>query len=182
MKHTDIKTVLLDAGKVGEDVAVCGWVRTFRDSAQVAFLELSDGTSFSRLQVVIDKSSLTLDPECTKLGASVAVKGKVVKAYKGEGNELNAQEILLLGKCPAEYPIQKKRTTLDFLRGIPHLRLRTNTFQAVFLPPTLVASIFGMNYRYIPFLETTWGFWLSLILMVISAVLPLVIFRIKRYI
>lgn len=52
----------------------------------------------------------------------------------------------------------------------------------VFLPPTLVASIFGMNYRYIPFLETTWGFWLSLILMVISAVLPLVIFRIKRYI
>ncbi len=132
MKHTDIKTVLLDAGKVGEDVAVCGWVRTFRDSAQVAFLELSDGTSFSRLQVVIDKSSLTLDPECTKLGASVAVKGKVVKAYKGEGNELNAQEILLLGKCPAEYPIQKKRTTLDFLRGIPHLRLRTNTFQAVF--------------------------------------------------
>ena len=52
----------------------------------------------------------------------------------------------------------------------------------VFLPPTLVASIFGMNYRYIPFLETPWGFWLSLILMVISAVLPLVIFRIKRYI
>ncbi len=132
MKHTDIKVVLSDAGMVGAEVAVCGWVRTFRDSAQVAFLELSDGTSFSRLQVVIDKSSLAFDPECTKLGASVAVKGTVVKAYKGEGNELNAREILLLGKCPAEYPIQKKRTTLDFLRGIPHLRLRTNTFQAVF--------------------------------------------------
>ena len=52
----------------------------------------------------------------------------------------------------------------------------------VFLPPTLVASIFGMNYRYIPFLDTPWGFWLSLVLMVVAAVLPLVIFKIKRYI
>ena len=52
----------------------------------------------------------------------------------------------------------------------------------VFLPPTLVASIFGMNYKYMPFLDTVWGFWLSLVLMVSSAVLPLVIFRIKRYI
>ncbi len=52
----------------------------------------------------------------------------------------------------------------------------------VFLPPTLVASIFGMNYKYIPFLDTEWGFWLSLVLMICSAVLPLVIFRIKRYI
>ena len=52
----------------------------------------------------------------------------------------------------------------------------------VFLPPTLVASIFGMNYKYMPFLDTVWGFWLSLVLMVSSAVLPLVIFRLKRYI
>ena len=52
----------------------------------------------------------------------------------------------------------------------------------VFLPPTLIASVFGMNYKYIPFLDTEWGFWLSLVLMVIAAVLPLVIFKIKRYI
>ncbi len=125
---------------VGLDAVVCGWVRTFRDSAQVAFLELSDGTSFEKLQVVIDKTSLTPDPECTKLGASVVVAGKVVKAYKGEGNELNAERLSLLGKCPPEYPIQKKRQTLEYLRGIPHLRLRTNTFQAAFRVRSVAAQ------------------------------------------
>ncbi len=140
MKHTDIKNVLFNADMVGSNVVVCGWVRTFRDSAQVAFLELSDGSSFQKLQVVIDKNALQFDPECTKLGASVAVKGTVVKAYKGTGNELNAAEIALLGKCPPEYPIQKKRTTLEFLRGIPHLRLRTNTFAAVFRVRSVAAQ------------------------------------------
>ena len=140
MKHLDISKVLQDAGLIGETVVVCGWVRTFRDSAAVSFLELTDGTAFQKLQVVIDKNDLKIDPECTKLGASVCVKGEVVKAYKGEGNELNAKEIALLGKCPAEYPIQKKRTTLDFLRTIPHLRLRTNTFQAVFRVRSVAAQ------------------------------------------
>ncbi len=140
MKHTDIYEVLNTPALVGREVVVCGWVRTFRDSAQVAFLELSDGTSFPRLQAVIDKNALTVDPECTKLGASVCVKGTVVKAFKGEGNELNAAEVLLLGKCPPEYPIQKKRATLDFLRTIPHLRLRTNTFAAVFRVRSVAAQ------------------------------------------
>ena len=140
MKHVDIKSILSDADMVGTSAVVCGWVRTFRDSAQVSFLELSDGTSFKKLQVVIDKNALKVDPECTKLGASVAVKGKVVKAFKGEGNELEAKEIALLGKCPPEYPIQKKRTTLEFLRGIPHLRLRTNTFAAVFRVRSVAAQ------------------------------------------
>ncbi|MBR7186157.1 MAG: asparagine--tRNA ligase [Clostridia bacterium] len=140
MKHLDIKKVLRDADMVGTEAVVCGWVRTFRDSAQVAFLELADGTSFSKLQVVIDKNTLKVDPECTKLGASVAVKGTVVKAYKGDGNELNATEVALLGACPPDYPIQKKRTTLEFLRGIPHLRLRTNTFAAVFRVRSVAAQ------------------------------------------
>ncbi len=140
MKHTDIKSILSDADMAGASVVVCGWVRTFRESAQVSFLEISDGTSFKKLQVVIDKNALKTDSECTKLGASVAVKGKVVKAFKGEGNELEAAEIALLGKCPPEYPIQKKRTTLEFLRGIPHLRLRTNTFAAVFRVRSVAAQ------------------------------------------
>ncbi len=140
MKHIDIKKVLFDSDMVGTSVVVCGWVRTFRDSAQVSFLELSDGTSFEKLQVVIDKSALSVDPECTKLGASVVARGKVVKAYKGEGHELEAEAIAILGKCPPEYPIQKKRTTLEFLRGIPHLRLRTNTFQAVFRVRSVAAQ------------------------------------------
>ena len=97
MKHLDIVKALQPENE-GKEAVVCGWVRTFRDSANVSFLELSDGTSFKKLQVVIDKSALAVDPECTKLGASVAVKGALVKAYKGEGNELNAVSVALLGK------------------------------------------------------------------------------------
>ena len=140
MKHTDIAKVLGDQALLGQEVTVCGWVRTARDSAAVAFLEVTDGTSFSRLQVVVDKNKLALDPECGKCGASVCAKGVVVKAFKGEGAELNATEVKLLGKCPSDYPIQKKRTTLDFLRGIPHLRLRTNTFAAVFRVRSIAAQ------------------------------------------
>ena len=140
MKHTDIAKVLGDQALLGQEVTVCGWVRTARDSVAVAFLEVTDGTSFSRLQVVVDKNKLALDPECGKCGASVCAKGVVVKAFKGEGAELNATEVKLLGKCPSDYPIQKKRTTLDFLRGIPHLRLRTNTFAAVFRVRSVAAQ------------------------------------------
>ncbi len=140
MKHTDIAKVLGDQALLGQEVTVCGWVRTARDSAAVAFLEVTDGTSFSRLQVGVDKNKLALDPECGKCGASVCAKGVVVKAFRGEGAELNATEVKLLGKCPSDYPIQKKRTTLDFLRGIPHLRLRTNTFAAVFRVRSVAAQ------------------------------------------
>ena len=140
MKHTDIAKVLGDQALLGQEVTVCGWVRTARDSAAVAFLEVTDGTSFSRLQVVVDKNKLALDPECGKCGASVCAKGVVVKAFKGEGAERDATEVTLLGKCPSDYPSQKKRTTLDFLRGIPHLRLRTNTFAAVFRVRSVAAQ------------------------------------------
>ncbi len=139
MKHTEISELLRDR-RIGEEVTVCGWVRTFRDSSAVCFLELADGTSFRKLQVVIDKNALSVDPECTKNGASVLARGEVVAAYKGDGVELNAKEIKLLGKCPAEYPIQKKRITLDTLRTMPHLRLRTNTFNAVFRVRSVAAQ------------------------------------------
>ncbi|MDE6058559.1 MAG: asparagine--tRNA ligase [Clostridia bacterium] len=140
MKHIDISEILKEKSYLGKTVTVCGWVRTFRDSSAVSFLELADGTSFSRLQVVVDKNAVSLDGECAKTGASVAVIGEVVKAFKGEGVELNAKEVKLLGKCPSEYPIQKKRTTLEFLRSIPHLRLRTNTFTAVFKVRSVAAQ------------------------------------------
>ncbi len=140
MKHTDIADILRDASLIGTEAVVCGWVRTFRDSSAVAFLELADGTSFSRLQVVVDKNAVRIDSECTKCGAAVCVKGAVVKAFKGEGAELNAAEVRLLGRCPVEYPIQKKRTSLEFLRTIPHLRLRTNTFTAVFRVRSVAAQ------------------------------------------
>ena len=139
MKHLDIYEALNNKEVIDHEVVVCGWVRTYRDSSQISFLELTDGTSFQKLQIVLEKSVL-IDPDCTKLGASVCVRGLLVKAFKGDGVELNAREINLLGKCPPEYPIQKKRTTLEFLRGIPHLRLRTNTFQAVFRVRSVAAQ------------------------------------------
>ena len=141
MKHTDIVDILNQPEEyLGKTAVVCGWVRTSRDSSAVAFLELSDGTCFRRLQAVIDKQAIAVDPECTKNGASVCVEGQIVKAFKGDGVEINAASVSLLGKCPPEYPIQKKRTTLEFLRGIPHLRLRTNTFNAVFRVRSVAAQ------------------------------------------
>ena len=140
MKHTDIAKVLHDPALLGKQVTVCGWVRTARESSAVAFLEITDGTSFSRLQAVVDKASVPLDPECVKCGAAVCVTGTAVKAFRGEGTELNAAEVTLIGKCPSDYPIQKKRTTLEFLRTIPHLRLRTNTFAAVFRVRSVAAQ------------------------------------------
>ena len=140
MKHTDIYEVLRDKTLLGKSVTVCGWVRTFRDSAQVAFLVLADGKSFARLQVVFDKNTLSPDAECLKNGAAVCVRGEVVNAFKGEGCELNAEQVTLLGACPPEYPIQKKRTTLEFLRSVPHLRLRTNTFTAAFRVRSVAAQ------------------------------------------
>lgn len=153
MKHIDIVDIL-KKDYLGQEVVVCGWVRTARDSSSVAFLELSDGTSFNRLQIVVDKTKTELDAECARTGASVVVRGTVVKAFKGEGVEINAEAVSVLGTCPAEYPIQKKRTTLEFLRTIPHLRLRTNTFNAVFRVRSVAAQAIhkyfhDRNYVYV---------------------------------
>ena len=131
MKHTDVKVVRNSADLIGKQVTVCGWVRTARDSKNMAFAEINDGTCLKHLQIVIDKSVLTPDQETLKLGASIRVEGTVVEGRNGV-NEVNANNIELLGSCPADYPLQKKRHTLEFLRTMPHLRIRTNTFNAVF--------------------------------------------------
>jgi len=130
MKHTDIKK-LFDGSMVGSDVTVCGWVRTCRDSKNMAFLELNDGTTLNHLQVVIDKSVTTGFENCTALGCAIKAEGTLVAAAKGAGVEINAKKLTLLGDCPPDYPMQKKRHTMEYLRTIPHLRVRTNTFNAM---------------------------------------------------
>ena len=131
MKHTDIKSVFEDKSFLGKEVTVCGWVRTSRDSKSVAFIELNDGTSLKHIQVVVDKASdISLD-EALKLGTALRVTGEVVEG-RDQIPEINAKIIDVLGVCPPEYPLQKKRHTLEFLRTMPHLRGRTNTFNAVF--------------------------------------------------
>ena len=140
MKHTDIKEILKDASYIGTQVTVCGWVRTSRDSKNMAFIELNDGTSLSHLQIVIDKSKLSDISSFMPGGTALKVIGTVVKGAVNNAVEVNADEITLLGECPSDYPLQKKRCSLEFLRTIPHLRVRTNTFNAVLRVRSVAAA------------------------------------------
>lgn len=140
MKHTDIVDIFDGKIEIGSEVTVCGWVRTFRDSKTMAFLEVNDGTTFKHLQIVIDKETIK-NNEFMRLGCSVKVVGTLVKSVVMQDSvEINATEIVMLGDCPADYPLQKKRCSMEFLRSMPHLRVRTNTFNAVFRVRSVVAS------------------------------------------
>ncbi|MBR1739944.1 MAG: asparagine--tRNA ligase [Ruminococcus sp.] len=153
MKHTDIREVFSTPSLIGQSVTVCGWVRTARNSKNVAFIELNDGTTLKHLQIVIDKA-LDIDYEdALKLGSSIKVVGTVVEARQGSV-EINAAEIAVIGSCPPEYPLQKKRHTLEFLRTMPHLRGRTNTFNAVMRVRSVLAEAIhtyfqSHNYVYV---------------------------------
>ena len=144
MKHTDIKEIFENKDFLEKKVTVCGWVRTSRDSKTMAFLELNDGTTLKHMQIVIDKSNFAdADnlPNYMKLGSALKVIGTVVPSAVKKGSvEINAESIELLGECPAEYPLQKKRHTLEFMRTMPHLRVRTNTFNAVFRVRSVLAA------------------------------------------
>jgi len=144
MKHIDIKDILTTEEYLQKEVVVCGWIRTSRDSKNMAFLELNDGTCLAHIQIVIDKATINDADNLAnymKLGSALKVTGTVVpSAVKEDGVEINAKEIVLLGDCPPEYPLQKKRHTLEYLRTIPHLRLRTNTFNAIFRVRSVLAA------------------------------------------
>ncbi len=141
MKHTDLFDLMNNPAYIGTQVNVCGWVRISRDSKNMAFLELNDGTTLKHMQIVIDKAVIDNSSAYMKLGSALNVKGTLVtSAVKEGGVEINAEAIEVLGECPADYPLQKKRHTLEFLRTMPHLRVRTNTFNAVFRVRSVVAA------------------------------------------
>lgn len=124
-----------------QEVTVGGWVRSNRDSKQFGFLTISDGTFFTPLQVVYHDTMANF-PEVAKygVGAAVIVKGKLVATPDAkQAFEVQADEVMLEGASSPDYPLQKKRHTLEYLRTIDHLRPRTNTFQAVFKIRSLVA-------------------------------------------
>ena len=139
MQHIDIKEIFENQELLNNNVTVCGWVRTARDSKNVAFIELNDGTSLKHLQIVIEKDSGIELEQCLKLGTALKVEGKLVPSANNIV-EINASSIEVLGTAPADYPLQKKRHTLEFLRTMPHLRLRTNTFNAVFRVRSVMAA------------------------------------------
>ena len=119
---------------VGSNVIATGWVRSKRDNKNIVFIDLNDGTIITGLQVVVIKDEFKdlKVLERIETGSSILVEGKLIKS---EGNEqkceLNAEKITIYGSAGSDYPLQKKRHTLEFLREISHLRGRTNTISAV---------------------------------------------------
>ncbi|HBB19361.1 MAG TPA: asparagine--tRNA ligase, partial [Ruminococcus sp.] len=153
MKHIDVKEIISSKDYVGKEVTVCGWVRTSRNSKSVAFIEVNDGTSLKNVQVVVDKASGEFKEP--RVGMSVKVTGT---AAEGRNNtvEINAvpENITILGDCPTDFPLQKKGHTLEFLRSIPHLRGRSNTFNAVWRVRSVLAEAIhkyfqSNNYVYV---------------------------------
>ena len=141
MKHTDISEIFKNSDLLETQVTVCGWVRTSRDSKSMAFIELNDGTTLKHLQIVINKADFDDISDYMKLGTALKVTGKAVKsAVAADSVEINAESIAVLGECQPDYPLQKKRHTLEYLRTIPHLRVRTNTFNAVFRVRSVVSA------------------------------------------
>lgn len=133
MKHIDIKEIFANAEKYTDSpVIICGWVRTARDSKNVAFIELNDGTCFRNLQLVADKEKFSDEQvkEFMPVGTAVKAVGNLV-ASERNGWEVELTEIEILGACPSDFPLQKKRHSMEFLRTIPHLRVRTRYFEAV---------------------------------------------------
>jgi asparaginyl-tRNA synthetase len=117
---------------IAKEVFVAGRVRTVREMKDIAFVELWDGSCLTGLQVVVDEDlKASLDNAAT--GATVEVSGMVRESpAKGQAVELHARAFRVVGECPDDYPLQKKRHTLEYLRTIAHLRPRTNTLYSVF--------------------------------------------------
>ena len=135
MEITGLRDIFLSKEEyLNQEVCVSGWVRSNRDSKNFGFLTISDGTFFTPLQVVYHDEMANFG-EIAKLGvgAAVIVSGKLIPTPEAKQEfELQAVEISVEGETQPDYPLQKKRHSLEYLRTIPHLRPRTNTFQAVF--------------------------------------------------
>ncbi len=142
MDLTDIRDIY--RGKesfIGREITVGGWVRSNRDSKSFGFLVINDGTFFEPLQVVYGDGLDNFSDICRiNVGASVIVNGMLVETPQAKQPfELQAAEVTVEGASAADYPLQKKRHTFEYLRTISHLRPRTNTFQAVFRVRSLIA-------------------------------------------
>ena len=119
---------------LGSEVTVGGWVRSVRDSKSFGFIVLNDGSFFEPLQIVYHDTMPNF-AQISKLnvGSAIIVKGKLVATPEAKQPfEIQAEEVLVEGASTPDYPLQKKRHTMEYLRTMTHLRPRTNTFQAVF--------------------------------------------------
>lgn len=136
MNRVDIKQIFEKKTEYAEkNVTVCGWIRTVRDSKNIGFALINDGSNLSGLQIVLNRDELQNYEEIVALnvGSSIIVTGKVVLTPNArQPLELQAKSVKIEGQSSPEYPISKKRHTLEYLRTLNHLRARTNTYNAVF--------------------------------------------------
>ena len=136
MKRMEIKELYARAEELGgKTVTVCGWVRTVRNSKALGFIELNDGSCFKGLQIVLEEGKLENFREIVKMnvGAALRIDGQVVLTPEmKQPLEIHASFVEVEGLSTPDYPLQKKRHSLEYLRTIAHLRPRTNTFSAAF--------------------------------------------------
>lgn len=133
MKRTKVVDAL-SCTDFGKDINVRGWVRSHRSSKAVDFIALNDGSTIKNIQVVVDPSTINADIlKNITTGACISVIGTLVESQgKGQTSEIQCKEIEIYGLCPSDYPMQKKGQSFEYMRKYAHLRLRTNTFGAVF--------------------------------------------------
>lgn len=161
MKHTDIKALFENKEQyLGQKVTVCGWVRTSAEVKPMTFIQLNDGTTaIKNLQLTINQELYSEEAykesikPCLPLGTALKAEGVIVDSERNF-IEMEVQEIELLGACPADYPLQKKKTSPEFLRTIPHLRTRTNMMKVVMtLRARLAYAVHeyftGNGYKYV---------------------------------
>lgn len=130
----------------GKTVTVCGWARSIRDSKALGFIDLNDGTSFKGVQVVFEEGKISNFKEIASqnVGAALRVTGKLLATPEAKQPfEIHAEEIVVEGASSPEYPLQKKRHTVEFLRTIAHLRPRANLYSAAFRIRS--AAAFGVH-------------------------------------
>lgn len=143
MDLTTVKSIYRDtAAYASKEVTIGGWIRTMRVSKNFGFIELNDGSFFKNLQVVFEAEALSNYTEITKqgVGAALIVKGTLMETPDAkQAFELKATEIQVEGTSAPEYPLQKKRHGVEFLRQIAYLRPRTNMFSATFRVRSLIA-------------------------------------------
>ena len=159
MEHTTIARLFADAQTLGgTTVTVCGWVRSIRDMKNFGFVMLNDGSCFKDLQVVMARETLANYDEIASQGISSAliVTGELkLTPDAPQPFELQASEIVVEGGSAEDYPMQKKRTSIEFLRSIQHLRPRSNLFRAVFRVRSTAAFAIheffqGLGFVYVP--------------------------------
>lgn len=136
MKRTFVTDLYRGAERFdGKTVTVCGWIRTIRDSKALGFIDLNDGSCFKGIQIVFEDGKIENYKEIAKLnvGTAASVTGTVVLTPQAKQPlEIHATRIAVEGASTPDYPLQKKRHSLEYLRTVAHLRPRTNTFSAVF--------------------------------------------------